>query len=125
MTADLGPHEVDAPETLFRVARAEQPLRFSQISPADVPLPKAGNRFDVPGGGILYCATDAVGCYAEVLARFRPSAAVRSAVQHEDPHFMLGGGVPASGAIAASRSSLLSMTRCRSSMSSTSRPPST
>lgn len=80
---------------LFRVARADQPLRFSQIAPADVPLPKAGKRFDVPGGGILYCATEAAGCYAEVLARFRPSAAVRAAVQDEDPGFMICGGVPA------------------------------
>ena len=80
---------------LFRVARADQPLRFSQIAPADVPLPKAGNRFDVPGGGVLYCATEPAGCYAEVLARFRPSAAVRAAVQDEDPGFMICGGVPA------------------------------
>lgn len=94
-STDLGPHEVDAPDLLFRVARADQPLRFSQIAPADVPLPKAGNRFDVPGGGVLYCATEAAGCYAEVLARFRPSAAVRAAVAEEDPSFMICGGVPA------------------------------
>lgn len=90
-----GPHEVEPPGALFRVARADQPLRFSQIAPADVPLPKAGNRFDVPGGGILYAATDAAGCYAETLARFRPSAAVRAAVEEEDPRFMICGGVPA------------------------------
>lgn len=65
------------------------------IDPADVSLPNAGNRFDVPGGGVLYCATAAVGCYAETLARFRPSAAVRVAVQDEDPGFMVCGGVPA------------------------------
>lgn len=91
----LGPAEVESPARLYRVARADQPLRFSQIAPADVPLPKAGNRFDVPGGGVLYCATEAAGCYAEVLARFRPSAAVRAAVQDEDPGFMICGGVPA------------------------------
>lgn len=94
-TAEIGPHEVEAPATLFRVARADQPLRFSHIAPAAVPLPKAGNRFDVPGGGVLYCATLAGGCYAETLARFRPSAAVRAAVEDEDPKFMICGGVPA------------------------------
>lgn len=70
-------------------------MRFSQIAPADVPLPRAGNRFDVPGGGVLYCATEPAGCYAETLARFRPSAAVRAAVEDEDPKFMICGGVPA------------------------------
>lgn len=89
------PHTVEAPGRLYRVARADGPLRFAQIDPADVPLPNAGNRFDVPGGGVLYCATMSTGCYAETLSRFRPSAAVRAAVQAEDPHFMVCGGVPA------------------------------
>lgn len=89
------PHLVSPPPRLYRVARSDNPLRFSQIDPADVPLPGAGNRFDVPGDGVLYCATQPAGCYAETLARFRPSAAVRAAVQDEDPHFMVCGGVPA------------------------------
>jgi len=77
------------------VARADQPLRSSQIDPGDVPRPKAGNRFDVPGGGVLYCASDPAGCYAETIARFRPSAAVRAALKDEDPRFMVAGAVPA------------------------------
>lgn len=89
------PHTTESPNQLFRVARLDSPLRFAQIAPADVPLPRAGNRFDVPGGRVLYCATDPVGCYAETLARFRPSATVRAAVQDEDPYFMVCGGVPA------------------------------
>ncbi|WP_228759980.1 RES domain-containing protein [Pseudactinotalea sp. HY158] len=83
------------PPHLYRVARSDSPLRFSRIHPADVTLPGAGNRFDVPGGGVLYGATSFFGCFAETLARFRPSAAARAAVQAEDPHFMICGGVPA------------------------------
>lgn len=67
------PHLVDAPTVMWRVARAHQGTRFSEIDPADALLPRAGNRFDVPGGGVLYTATDLVGCYREVLARLRPA----------------------------------------------------
>lgn len=89
------PRTVGAPPLLYRVARSDTAMRFSQIDPADVPLPSAGNRFDVPGGGVLYCASQPTGCYAETLARFRPSAAVRAAVLDEDAKFMVCGGVPA------------------------------
>lgn len=90
-----GPHILDPPDRMFRIARADDPLRFSRIAAADAPLPTAGNRFDVPGGGVLYCATGPTGCYAETLARFRPSTAVRAAVQDEDPYFLVCGGIPA------------------------------
>lgn len=43
----------------------------------------------------MYFATDPLGCYAETLARFRPSSAVRAAVEAEDSGFMVCGGVPA------------------------------
>lgn len=89
------PQIIAPPASLYRVARSDSALRFSPIDPADVPLPGAGNRFDVPGGGVLYCATRPIGCYAETLARFRPSSAVRAAVLDEDPQFMICGGVPA------------------------------
>lgn len=91
----VAPHTVALDHSVFRVARGDAPMRFSVIDPADVAVPNGGNRYDVPGGGVLYCATTAAGCYAETLARFRPSAAVRAAVQHEDPAFMMCGGVPA------------------------------
>lgn len=55
------------PDVLLRVGRSRAPLRFSTISPVDATLPKAGNRFDVPGGGVLYAATKAEACYAETL----------------------------------------------------------
>ncbi len=43
MPTDLGPHEVDAPEVLLRVARADQPLPYSQINLAEVSRPSVGN----------------------------------------------------------------------------------
>lgn len=62
---------------MFRVARADSVLRFSTIR-ADVSgRDNEGNRFDVPGGGVLYAATTAQGALAEVTAAFRPSASLR------------------------------------------------
>lgn len=61
---------------LWRVERIEPPLRFSQINPVDAMNERAGNRFDVPGAGVLYGATAPEGGYAETLAGFRPRASV-------------------------------------------------
>ena len=82
-----------APDLLLRVGRVGAPLRFSMISPFDAALPKAGNRFDVPGGGVLYAATTAEACYAETLARFRPTARMRELLEEDEPGFMVIGGV--------------------------------
>lgn len=68
------PRLVEAPEVLWRVERATAALRFSSISPVDAESDGAGNRFDVPGGGVLYAATNPGGAYAETIAHFRPSA---------------------------------------------------
>lgn len=90
----LEPRLVDAPARLWRVARSSpDPLAFNTTPAEDVSQPRAGNRFDVPGGGILYCATEKSGCYAETLAQFRPTAATRAAVKHEQENFMVCGGV--------------------------------
>ncbi|MFT4136695.1 RES family NAD+ phosphorylase [Microbacterium sp.] len=70
------PRQVEAPERLWRVERATTALRFSRISPVDAESDRAGNRFDVPGGGVLYAASDPRGAYAETIAQFRPSALV-------------------------------------------------
>lgn len=86
---------VEAPHQLYRIGRSTSPLYFSQISADDAAQPRGGNRFDVPGGGVMYFASQPEGCYAETLARFRPSPAVRAAVKNEDPSFMVCGGVPA------------------------------
>ncbi|GAA1163224.1 RES family NAD+ phosphorylase [Nesterenkonia sandarakina] len=82
---------------LFRVARAENPFYWSEISAEDSPRKHAGNRFDVPGHGVLYFASSLEGAYAETLARFRPSPAIRKHVAEQDPHFMMVGGVPRDG----------------------------
>lgn len=79
---------------LFRVARADNPFYWAEISAEDSPRKHAGNRFDVPGHGVLYFATDLEGAYAETLARFRPSPAIRKHVAEQDPGFMMVGGVP-------------------------------
>ncbi|MGI8415016.1 MAG: RES family NAD+ phosphorylase [Nakamurella sp.] len=88
------PQVIDAPSQVWRVARSDAPLDMSYISPQDFRRKRAGNRFDTTSGGVLYGATDLVGCYSETLARFRPSAKVRAAVA-EEPGFMVCGGVPA------------------------------
>jgi hypothetical protein len=65
---------VEAPDILWRLERATTALRFSRISPLDAENDRVGNRFDVPGGGVLYAATDPQGAYAETIAQFRRSA---------------------------------------------------
>lgn len=79
---------------VWRVARSGSLENFSRIQPQDAPLPNSGNRFDVLGGGVLYAATKIEGCYAETLARFRPSPAVLAAIGNE-AGYMNPGGVPA------------------------------
>lgn len=90
-----GPAIVTAiPPELYRIARRDSVLTHSRISPADAGLPHAGNRFDVAGGGLLYLGSTAEGCFAETLARFRPTAAMRAIVADEDSGFVVCGGVP-------------------------------
>ena len=79
---------------LFRVARSDRPLAESKISVEDAAQRRAGNRFDVLGGGVLYLGSTALGCYLETLARLRPTAAMRTLLAEEDPEFMVCGSVP-------------------------------
>lgn len=80
---------------LWRVGRASDPLRFSSIQAEDAASPRNGNRFDVPGGEVLYAASTAEGAFAETISRFRPTAA--SLLLRDEPgeHFMAPGSVPA------------------------------
>jgi hypothetical protein len=78
----------------WRVARRASPGSFAELTPQDAALPNAGNRFDVLGGGVLYAATRLEGCYAETLARFRPSPRVLAAIRSDDG-YMNAGSVPA------------------------------
>jgi hypothetical protein len=82
------------PGPLYRVARCSGPLEPSRIAAEDALQPRAGNRFDVPGGGVVYCGTSVRACFAETLARFRPTAKMRSLMKHQDREFVVCGGVP-------------------------------
>jgi hypothetical protein len=88
------PHLVDPPDPLWRVARVGREVEYSEIDALNATLPKTGNRFDVPGGGVLYCSSRRRGCYVEVLARHRPSPRM-AAIAKLDPTFMAPGAIPA------------------------------
>jgi RES domain len=79
---------------VYRVGRSKEPLRPSRIAAEDALATRAGNRFDVVGGGVIYCGTNVKGCFAETVARFRPSPKMRDLMEHEDPGFVTCGGVP-------------------------------
>lgn len=90
-----GPKLVEPPPTpLYRVARCSGPLKPSWIAAEDALQPRAGNRFDVVGGGVIYCGTNVVVCFAETLARYRPTAKMRALMKNVDPGFVVCGGVP-------------------------------
>lgn len=92
---DLQPATVDFPDAgVWRIARRASIGAFAELTPQDAALPNAGNRFDVLGGGVLYGATRIEGCYAETLARFRPSPKIRALIATDDG-FMNAGSVPA------------------------------
>jgi len=84
---------------LWRVGRADDPLRPSRLDPGDVGLANAGNRYDVVEFGVVYLATELEGCFAETLARFRPSTAVLAELRRdkewERRGFMPPSSVPA------------------------------
>lgn len=89
------PTSVTAPDVVYRVARSSGPLNFSSITPQDAQLPKAGNRFDVPGGAVLYAATEVSACFAETVARFRPTLAMQQLLKGSaNESFMKLGGIP-------------------------------
>ena len=79
---------------VYRVGRSTGPLEPSRIAAKDALATRAGNRFDVVGGGVIYCGTNVRGCFAETIARFRPSPKMRALIAHEDPGFVICGGVP-------------------------------
>lgn len=91
-----GPELVNAPTRLFRVALASNGLKFAYIDPVAAAMPRAGNRFDVPGGGVLYCCTDVEGCYRETVARLRPSPRATELDEDSDTDHVRAGCVSAS-----------------------------
>lgn len=87
------PQVVLLPDIVYRVARADDPLRPSVIRPDDAVLPRAGNRYDVAGGGVLYASTQVEACFGETTSRFRVSPVLRE-VLGDDEHFMNAGSIP-------------------------------
>lgn len=85
-----------APSELWRIATTGNPLKFAEIDPITAAGPY-GNRYDVPGGGVLYASTQVRGCFAETLARYRVElgSAVAIAAAKDVGH-MPPGSVPAS-----------------------------
>lgn len=71
-------------------------MHFSKIDALDAELAEVGNRFDVVGGGVLYCATTRLGAFKEVLADFRPAASSANYQALATEHLMSVGSVPAS-----------------------------
>ena len=92
VVASPRPVEATCPPVLHRVGHVEDPLRFSEIDALDADLADFGNRFDIPGAGVLYAATDREGAFKETLAVFRP--AVSSQKYASSTHMNLG-AVPA------------------------------
>jgi hypothetical protein len=83
---------------MWRVERTSSRLRFSSLNPVDALDDRAGNRFDIPGAGVLYGATTPQGAYAETLAAFRPRASMIAALSAmgAEPGRVAPGQVPAS-----------------------------
>ena len=94
--SSLEPRTVEIPDRVWRVALIPSGQRYSAIAPDDALLPDAGNRFDVPGGGVLYCATTPRGSYLETLAGKRVSAKMAALVRDDPSGFMPPNSIPAS-----------------------------
>lgn len=65
------------PAGVWRIGRARGPLAYNQVEPETLDRSSAG-RFSLYSYGMLYCATDRVGCFAEALALFRIAPRVRA-----------------------------------------------
>lgn len=88
------PALTECPKIVKRIARRKHPLQFSRIDPIAAEG-RGGNRYDVPGGGVLYASTQEEGCFAETLARFRPAPRWSGLSHNGDNHLMNVGAVPA------------------------------
>ncbi|MDQ1123162.1 RES family NAD+ phosphorylase [Microbacterium trichothecenolyticum] len=90
------PRLANFPASAYRVGRAAGAIHFSEIDALDAELADVGNRFDVVGGGVMYCSSTRVGAFKEVLAHFRPAASSSAFAASTSEHLMAVGSVPAS-----------------------------
>jgi hypothetical protein len=65
------------------VGRNPEPLTVAAPKAHDLRSKRAGNRFDIAGAEVLYCASTLEGCFAETLARFRPKLELAALVADE------------------------------------------
>lgn len=95
--AETGPsfRTVPLPATVYRVARKGMGVAYSRISPEDDANSKAGHRFDVIGGGVLYVASEPRTTYLETLGSLRPSKGIVLDKGSDDAEFLQPGQVPA------------------------------
>lgn len=85
-----------APGELWRIATTDNDLRFAEIDPITAAGPR-GNRYDVPGGGVLYASSVVRGCFAETLVRYRVDLSSPVAIAAaKDTCFMPPGSIPTS-----------------------------
>lgn len=71
------PATAECPATVWRIAVAGRGESYAQITATEAATP-GGNRFDVPGGGVLYACSQPLGCFYETLSRFRVALPSRS-----------------------------------------------
>jgi len=69
--------------SLWRVGRNPEPLTVVAPTAHNLRAKRAGNRFDVPGAGVIYCSSTLEGCFAETLACFRPKLDLAELVADE------------------------------------------
>lgn len=90
------PETVEFPvEPVYRIARTNGMLVGSRIRERDSRT-QAGHRFDLVDSGVIYCATQLQGSFAEVLSPFRKTPSTRIHIdQNVDSGLMNLGGIPA------------------------------
>lgn len=86
---------VALPSAVYRVARKHAATKYSSIRPEDDADPRAGHRWDVLGGGVLYAGSSLRIAYVETLGVLRPAAGIVLPEADDDHRFMNPGSVPA------------------------------
>ncbi|WP_331738016.1 RES domain-containing protein [Streptomyces sp. NBC_01276] len=87
---------IPAPERgIWRLGKSKNPVTYEKISQEDSDR-TGGNRWSLVSYGTLYCASEHDGCFAEALAPFRVSPAMREVIADDwqEPYYMGPGKMP-------------------------------
>ncbi|MEV7617153.1 RES domain-containing protein [Streptomyces sp. NPDC089799] len=87
---------IPAPERgIWRLGKARGPFTYDRIREEDAGSP-SGNRWSLVDCGVLYCASEHEGCFAEALAPFRVDPAMRAIIADDwaNPSHMPPGRIP-------------------------------